>query len=401
MDRKELNAINQLFDRLDENLARNAALLGRRNNEPDMERVIELGKLFERHRYLKNDHDFAPGEAEALLSFCDPLVVAQSCWEENSHEDSFPICELLDSIRAYDEFHLTQEEQKRRMGPQVQTLKERLDQNLAAYDASLMDMSKQELVAASEAITTTKAAYEYMRDSFDYSYGDADLLLKLDDPLHYLASRWSMSFDLSGDDDDTIGEIIKKLKDPRNLRNAQEAAAALVQTGPEAGQPPAEAFDWGPAADQERKKLLMERLDQNYADYTASLAGMSNQELIEKSIEIASVQDAYSFLKNSFDFTQAESEHLLKMEGPLFFFAHVWITPADWREDVDSFTHEIMRDLDSPEYLAEMAAAYPGFTAEKDEKPSLLGRLHETEKVAGQYPLQRDRPHRKFDAPNL
>lgn len=401
MDRKELNAITQLFDRLDENLARNAVLLGRRHNEPDMERVIELGKLFERHRYLKNDHDFAPGEAEALLSFCDPLEVAQSCWEENNHEDSFPICELLDSIRAYDEFHLTQEEQKRRMEPQFQALKERLDQNLAAYNASLMDMSKQELVAASENITLTKAAYEYMRDSFTYFYGETDLLLKLDNPLHYLASRWSMSFDLSGDNDDTIQEIIEELKDPRNLRNAQEAAAALVQTGREADKPSAEAFNWGPAVDQETKKLLMERLDQNYAAYTASLAGMSNQELIEKSVEIASVQDAYSFLKNSFDFTQAESEHLLEMDGPLFFFAHVWITPADWRDDVDSFTHEIMRDLDSPEYLAEMAAAYPGFTAEKDEKPSLLDRLRKTGRVAGQHPPQWDKPHRKSDAQNL
>lgn len=145
----------------------------------------------------------------------------------------------------------------------------------------------------------------------------------------------------------------------------------------------------------------MERLDQNYTAYTASLAGISRQELIEKSIEIASVQDAYSFLKNSFEFTQAEGEHLLKMEGPLFFFAHVWIAPADWRDDVDSFTHEIMRDLDSPEYLAEMAAAYPGFTAEKDEKPSLLDRLHKTEKVAVKRPPQEDRPHRKSDAPNL
>ena len=79
MDRKELNAINQLFDRLDKSLAWNAALLGRRNPTPDMENVDELGKLFERHRYLKNDHDFAPGEAEALLGFSDPLVVAQSC----------------------------------------------------------------------------------------------------------------------------------------------------------------------------------------------------------------------------------------------------------------------------------------------------------------------------------
>lgn len=396
MDRKELNAINRLFERLDKCLVWNAALLGRRNPTPEMETVDALGDLFERHRYLKNEHNFAPGEAEALLGFSDPLVVAQSCWEENSFTN-FPICEILDDIRAYDRFTLTTAEQERRKGPQIQQLKERLEQNLSAYTAVLMGKSKSELIEDSEKITNTQAAYSYMRHGYEYTHNDAGLLLKLDDPLYYLASRWSTAFDLSGDDDDTIQEIIEELEDPRNLRDAQEAAAAFAQTAQEADQRP---IDWGPAVDQETKTLLMERLDQNYAAYIASLADLSRQELIEKSIEIASVQDAYSFLKNSFDFTQAEGEHLLKMDGPLFFFAHGWIVSADWRDDVDSFTHEIMRDLNSPEYLAEMVAAYPGFTA-KDEKSSLLDRLHKTEKAAGQRPPQEGRPHRKSDAPNL
>lgn len=401
MDRKELKAINQLFDRLDKSLAWNAALLGRRNPNPDIGTVDALGDLFERHRYLKNEHDFVPGEAEALLCFSDPLTAAQSCWEENRFAN-FPICEILNDIGAYDRFALTKAEQDRRSKPQLQELRERLDQNLAAYNASLMGKSKQELIEESEAITITRAAHEYMRDSFDYSYGDAGLLLKLDDPLYYLASRWSLSFDLSGDDDDTIGEMIEELNDPLTLQRAQEeAAAALARTGQEADQPPAETLDWGPAVGQETKNLLMERLDQNYAAYIASLAGMNRQELIEKSVEIASVQDAYSFLKSSFDFTQAEGEHLLKMDGPLFFFAHTWITPADWRDDVGSFTHEILRDLDSPEYLAEMAAAYPGFAVGRDEKPSLLDQLHKTAQGTGQRPSQEANPQRKPDVPNL
>ena len=401
MDRKELDAINRLFDRLDSNLSWNAAILGRRNPDPDMETVDALGDLFERHRYLKNKHNFVPGEAEALLSFINPLIVAQCCWEENRFAN-FPICEILNDIGAYDRFTLTKEAREQRGKPQVQALQERLDQNLAAYNASLMGKSKQELIEESEAITITRAAYEYMRDSFDYSYGDANLLLKLDDPLYYLASRWSLSFDLSGDDDDTIGEMIEELNDPLTLQRAQEeAAAALARTGQEADQPPAETVDQGPAVDQETKNLLMERLDQNYAAYIASLAGMNRQELIEKSVEIASVQDAYSFLKSSFDFTQAEGEHLLKMDGPLFFFAHTWITPADWRDDVGSFTHEILRDLDSPEYLAEMAAAYPGFAVGKDEKPSLLNQLHKTAQGTGQRPPQETNPQRKPDVPNL
>ena len=43
MERKELNAINRLFERLDKCLVWNAALLGRRNPTPEMETVNELG----------------------------------------------------------------------------------------------------------------------------------------------------------------------------------------------------------------------------------------------------------------------------------------------------------------------------------------------------------------------
>lgn len=405
MNREEQNALTRLFKRLDECLVANAALTGEgiagKVSEFDVSNVYELAGMIERHRYLKNDHPFAPGEAEALLCFNDPLAVAQSCWEENGFTN-FPICEILNDIRAFERFPLTSEEQDRRSKPQmeqlVEGLKERLDQNLSAYTAALMEKSKAELVEDSEAITNTKAAYDYMRNSYDYTYNEAELLLKLDEPLHYLASRWSMTFDLTGDDDGIIMENILDLLSPENLQRAQEAAAVSIQTAQEADQPP---IDWGQAVDQETRKLLMERFDQNYADYTASLADMSRQELIEHSIEIGSVRDAYSFVKSSFDFTQAEAEHLLKMDGALFFFADGWLVTAEWRDDVDSFTHEIMRDLSSPEYLAEMAAAYPGFTAEKDGKSSLLDRLHKTEQVAGQRLSQEDRPHRKSDAPNL
>ena len=132
----------------------------------------------------------------------------------------------------------------------MQQLKKRLDENFAAYTASQMGKSKQELMAESESIATTQAAYEYMRNDFDYSYGMADLLLKLDDPLKYLSSHWSLTFDLPGDDDDTIEEIITDLEHPPNLSRAQELEASakgqkpsvlnqLHKTPQEAGQRPA------------------------------------------------------------------------------------------------------------------------------------------------------------------
>ena len=238
----------QLFERLDNRLAWNAVLLGKRASEPSVDDVYALGELIERHRYLKEEHDFAPGEVDALLCFFDPLEVAQCCWAENGFTH-FPICEILEDINAYKRFPLTNEEQERRNKPQVKQLMERLDQNFAAYNASLLGKSKQELVDSSLEIATTQAAYEYMRQDFQYAYGETELLLQLDNPLRYLASRWSLDFDLTGDDDDTIADIISDLDDPDNLRDAQKRFAAvqkektsvreqLRNTAQEAGQRP-------------------------------------------------------------------------------------------------------------------------------------------------------------------
>ena len=70
----------------------------------------ELQGLSELHYYLKVEHVFTPAEVESLLSFQDPLDVARWCWEENNHEHSFPICDLLKEIDAEQKFeHFTSE----------------------------------------------------------------------------------------------------------------------------------------------------------------------------------------------------------------------------------------------------------------------------------------------------
>lgn len=202
-------------------------MLGSISRKSNLDDIYSFGDLIDRHHYLKNEYHFAPGEAEALLGFHDPLIVAAACWSETGNGPDVHIGEALKAINAYEQYPLTKEEQDRRNKPQVQQLKARLDQNLADYTAALMEKSKSELVEDSEKIVNTQAAYSYMKNSFDYSYGEAGLLLQLNDPLKYLASRWSLAFDLSGDDDDTISEIITELKDPECLRNARKAEASV------------------------------------------------------------------------------------------------------------------------------------------------------------------------------
>lgn len=72
--------------------------------------VYELQGLAEVHCYIKTMHDITPDEADALLRFADPLAVAYACWEDNPHTYSFPICELLEQIKAEENFQLAEEQ---------------------------------------------------------------------------------------------------------------------------------------------------------------------------------------------------------------------------------------------------------------------------------------------------
>lgn len=93
-----------LFTRLDDNLKEHTRSMFLDNPQPDIKDIYELQYLSELHYYLKTEHPFTPSEVEALLSFKDPLNVARWCSEERGHAYSFPICDLLNEIKAYDRF---------------------------------------------------------------------------------------------------------------------------------------------------------------------------------------------------------------------------------------------------------------------------------------------------------
>ena len=102
----EQDAKRLLMERLDECLKVHADMLDAQN----IGSIYELQGFSELHYYLKVEHVFTPAEVEALLSFQDPLDVARWCWEENNHEHSFPICDLLKEIDAEQKFeHFTSE----------------------------------------------------------------------------------------------------------------------------------------------------------------------------------------------------------------------------------------------------------------------------------------------------
>ncbi len=97
----EHDAKAKLLKRLDESLLAHAKDLAA-GDGPQIVDVYGLQGLAELHCYLKTVHQFDAAEVEALLQFADPLEAANLCWEENSHEYSFPICDLLRETGAKD-----------------------------------------------------------------------------------------------------------------------------------------------------------------------------------------------------------------------------------------------------------------------------------------------------------
>ena len=104
----EFDGIRKLKESLDKCLLAHATELC--GSAPTIGSVYELQGLAEVHCYLKTIHEITPDEADALLRFADPLAVVYACWEDNPHTYSFPICELLEQIKAEENFPLAEEQ---------------------------------------------------------------------------------------------------------------------------------------------------------------------------------------------------------------------------------------------------------------------------------------------------
>ena len=109
----EYTAKEKLAAKLDDSLLNHAKALSS-TDSPQIAQVYGLQGLAEVHCYLKTVHQFDSAEVEALLQFDDPLWAASICWEENSHEYSFPICDLLRETRAKERLPLAEPEPPKR-----------------------------------------------------------------------------------------------------------------------------------------------------------------------------------------------------------------------------------------------------------------------------------------------
>lgn len=201
----EQDAKRLLMERLDECLKVHADMLDAQN----IGSIYELQGFSELHYYLKVEHVFTPAEVE-----------------ENNHEHSFPICDLLKEIDAEQKFeHFTSEPSAQ---DKYTLLMKRLGQNYFAYRESLMSRDKESLIEKAAEITAMQEAYSYLTTKFEFRDEMLDDVLALENPLKYFADRWLMPVSDVFDVDMDIRENIAGIRDSQEYLCQREPAVSVL-----------------------------------------------------------------------------------------------------------------------------------------------------------------------------
>ncbi len=222
-----------MIERLDKCLLDHIVNAGTKEGGPQILDAYQLQGLSEIHYYLKVEHEFTPDEVSALMDFSDPLAVAQECWEERTPEKGFPICELLKEIHAYERFPLVNPEGRARGQAQLeQTVKAVLDQNMKEFHASLLTLDKEEIIAKSAEIAAMREAYDFMKEYFKFERGDAEILLRMENPLKFVAEQWPSDIAGMFDMSDQIGEAIEEAGQRAASEHEHGSKAAVTAEKP-------------------------------------------------------------------------------------------------------------------------------------------------------------------------
>ena len=367
----DYEAKRPLMEQIDKNLLEHTVAAGTKEGGPEILDAYLLQGLSETHYYLKVEHDFKPNEVAALLQFTDPLVVARECWEERDPEKGFPICDLLNKIKAYDRFPLVDPaayaQQQEQMENKLNAL---LDQNMADFHASLLSMDKEDIIAKSGRISIMQDAYDFIKE-FEFKRSDVETLLRMENPLEFVANHWPSDMDGLFDMAALIGKAIDEAgKDAVAQQEAERSAPV---------QEPA-------SQDKSPVEALNALLDKNMADFDAELVGMDAAEIAELQ-EVTSMREIYNFIRNESEgeFEPHEAEILLRMENPLQFIVDHF---PNVTEAINQLANEAVRETGKaalPQSVHEAGDAVVG------KKPSVLEQIKVNKQEVRQQPPAQER----------
>lgn len=113
---------------------------------------------------------------------------------------------------------------------------------------------------------------------------------------------------------------------------------------------------------------LMNRLDQNLADYHAHLLNFEKEQLVEMAGHISAVSDAHFYLTEHHEFEEGEILYLLRFENPLEVVADEW---QRRNEDISDLDFALQHIFDTRDALSDypLASAEPHMNYEERKEP--------------------------------
>ncbi len=209
---------DQLAERLEANLS---AYFDGIRNDGDLDlgsAASEIAAVFNAYRYLTEQFDFKDSELRYLLQFQNPLFVVADQFEyEAEIEDHSAV--MRDIFDTQEALHNGYERMPDDAALKPQ-LFERLDENLAGImdvyraDAAKPGLSSEELRSMAERITAVNAAHEYLKNEFEYEYGDVEYLMQFRVPLQIVAAAWPDSSDRHTSRSDVVREVLDDHVEP-------------------------------------------------------------------------------------------------------------------------------------------------------------------------------------------
>lgn len=203
----------------------------------------------------------------------------------------------------------------------------------------------------------------YLKVEHEFTAAEVDALLQFIDPLTVAEACWEEN---THKHSFPICELLEKAE-------AYQRFPLKVSDSPAQSQ-------------EELVETVKVVMDQEMAEYHASLLTLDREELIRKSAEIASMQAALEFMKYDYTFDKGDAEVLLQMRRPLKYVASIWPTEIGFLLDMSTTLSEALETEKEYQKTATQESA-------QSEKPSVRERLQTAMQEVNRHPPQEDKPH--------